>query len=217
MRRGQLPRAAEDAGAEDRAAGRGRFIGTSFQTCREGTLRGKGYLRERPPLLVAHGIGVNAVLERFQLLAACVAAVAARPGATAGRLPVSFTAAPDDDLGHAPAPAVVHATVRDGNYPLSTGTPRARETAWPSSGSCAGSRPRPLAPAERTSGSGSRLHSEAGALVALALRERETARARGDYASADSIRAPEGRRGGRRGHTGGPAMGTQETNWRNRR
>jgi cysteinyl-tRNA synthetase len=46
----------------------------------------------------------------------------------------------------------------------------------------------PLAPGWRTSDSGERLHSVVDALVALALRQRETARARGDYASADSIR-----------------------------
>jgi cysteinyl-tRNA synthetase len=46
----------------------------------------------------------------------------------------------------------------------------------------------PLDPAWRTSDQGERLRSVVDALVALALRQRETARARGDYASADSIR-----------------------------
>jgi cysteinyl-tRNA synthetase len=107
----------------------------------------------------------------------------------AGRLPISFAAALDDDLGVPTALAAVHATVRDGNYALSTGDTE-------SAGNClAQTRAMlgvlgldPLAPTWRTSDPGGRLHSVVDALVALALRERETARARGDYASADSIR-----------------------------
>ena len=95
----------------------------------------------------------------------------------------------DDDLGVPAALAAVHATVRDGNYALSTGNTE-------SIGTClAQTRAMltvlgldPLDPAWRTSDPGGRLHSVVDALVALALRERETARARGDYASADSIR-----------------------------
>jgi cysteinyl-tRNA synthetase len=111
------------------------------------------------------------------------------PAASAGRLPISFAAAMDDDLGVPAALAAVHATVRDGNYALSTGNTE-------STGNCL-AQVRvmlavlgldPLAPAWRTSDSGGRLHSVVDALVALALRQRETARARGDYASADSIR-----------------------------
>ena len=37
------------------------------------------------------------------------------------RLPLSFTAAMDDDLGVPAALAALHATVRDGNYALGTG------------------------------------------------------------------------------------------------
>jgi cysteinyl-tRNA synthetase len=46
----------------------------------------------------------------------------------------------------------------------------------------------PLAPAWQAGGADRRLRAVVDALVALALREREAARARGDYAAADSIR-----------------------------
>jgi len=108
------------------------------------------------------------------------------PSAT---LPISFVAAMDDDLGVPAALAAVHATVRDGNYALSTGNTE-------SAGTClAQTRAMlavlgldPLDPRWRTSDPDGRLHTVVDALVALVLRERETARARGDYASADSIR-----------------------------
>ncbi len=104
-------------------------------------------------------------------------------------LPISFAAALDDDLGVPAALAAVHATVRDGNYALSTGDTE-------SAGNClAQTRAMlgvlgldPLAGPWQAGDPGGRLHSVVDALVALALRERETARARGDYASADSIR-----------------------------
>jgi cysteinyl-tRNA synthetase len=111
------------------------------------------------------------------------------PEAQAARLPISFAAAMDDDLSVPAALAAVHATVRDGNYALSTGDSE-------SAGNCL-TQVRamlavlgldPLAPTWRTSDQGGRLHSVVDALVALALQQRETARARGDYASADSIR-----------------------------
>ena len=86
----------------------------------------------------------------------------------------------------------MHATVRDGNYALSTGN---RESA----GVCLRQTRTmlavlgldPLAPAwpEGEPGSGPhRLPEMVDALVVLALRQREAARGRGDYAAADSIR-----------------------------
>ena len=109
--------------------------------------------------------------------------------ALAAALPISFAAAMDDDLAVPAALAAVHATVRDGNYALSTGNTE-------SIGTCLTQTRAmltvlgldPLDPVWRTSDPGGRLHSVVDALVALVLRERETARARGDYASADSIR-----------------------------
>ena len=87
------------------------------------------------------------------------------------------------------AAAAVHAAVHDGNYALSTGnidsirTSLAQATAM-----LAVLGLDPPHPAWRTSDPDGRLHSVLDALVALVLRQRETARARGDYASADSIR-----------------------------
>ena len=87
------------------------------------------------------------------------------------------------------AAAAVHAAVRDGNYALSTGNIDSIRT------SLAQTRAMlavlgldPPHPAWRTRDPDGRLHSVLDALVALVLRQRETARARGDYASADSIR-----------------------------
>jgi cysteinyl-tRNA synthetase len=107
----------------------------------------------------------------------------------AAMLPISFAAAMDDDLGVPAALAAVHAAVHDGNYALSTGDTEGIGTCL------AQTRAMltvlgldPLDPGWQTSDQGGRLHSVVDALVALALRERETARARGDYASADSIR-----------------------------
>ena len=113
----------------------------------------------------------------------------ARGAAAAATLPISFAAAMDDDLAVPAALAAVHATVRDGNYALSTGNTE-------SIGTCLTQTRAmltvlgldPLDPVWRTSDPGGRLHSVVDALVVLVLRERETARARGDYASADSIR-----------------------------
>jgi cysteinyl-tRNA synthetase len=112
------------------------------------------------------------------------------PGsAPSATLPISFIAAMDDDLAVPAALAAVHATVHDGNYALSTGNAEIIRT------SLAQTRAMltvlgldPLDPAWRTSDADDRLHSVVDALVTLVLRQREAARARGDYASADSIR-----------------------------
>jgi cysteinyl-tRNA synthetase len=104
-------------------------------------------------------------------------------------LPISFAAALDDDLSVPSALAAVHATVRDGNYALSRGDQenaaaclrqaRAMLTVLGLD---------PLDRAWQAGDRDDRLRDVVDALVALALRQREAARARGDYASADSIR-----------------------------
>jgi cysteinyl-tRNA synthetase len=111
------------------------------------------------------------------------------PAAPAPELPFSFTAALDDDLGVPSALAALHATVRDGNYALNSGDEE-------STAAClAQARAMlavlgldPLAPAWQAGDADHRLREVVDALVELALRQREAARARGDYASADSIR-----------------------------
>ena len=106
-----------------------------------------------------------------------------------GALPISFSAAMDDDLAVPAALAAVHATVHDGNYALSTGNIEGIRTSLAQTGPCSrfSASTRSTPPGGQATPDG-RLHSVVDALVALVLRQRETARARGDYASADSIR-----------------------------
>ena len=104
-------------------------------------------------------------------------------------LPISFTAAMDDDLAVPAALAAVHAAVRDGNYALTAGDRDGIAACL--------ARVRvmlavlgldPLAPVWHESDSADRLYQAVDGLVTLALRQRGAARARGDYAAADSIR-----------------------------
>jgi cysteinyl-tRNA synthetase len=118
-----------------------------------------------------------------------VAGAAPPDGLFTPELPISFTAAMDDDLAVPTALAAVHATVRDGNYALTLGDTEGV------AGSLARVRSMlsvlgldPLAPVWQASDSADRLYRAVDGLVGLALQQRETARARGDYASADSIR-----------------------------
>jgi cysteinyl-tRNA synthetase len=104
-------------------------------------------------------------------------------------LPISFTAALDDDLSVSSALAAVHATVRDGNYALSRGDQENVAACLAQARAMlAVLGLDPLTPAWQAGGADDRLRAVVDALVALALRQREAARARGDYASADSIR-----------------------------
>jgi cysteinyl-tRNA synthetase len=104
-------------------------------------------------------------------------------------LPISFTAAMDDDLAVPAALAAVHATVHDGNYALSTGNRDSAVTCLAQvRAMLAVLGLDPLAPARRSGDADGRLREVVDALVGLALGQREAARARGDYASADSIR-----------------------------
>ena len=112
------------------------------------------------------------------------------PSAAAGpRLPISFTAAMDDDLGVPAALAAVHAAVRDGNYALTAGDREGAANCLEQVRSMlAVLGLDPLDPVWQTGDTGDRLYAAVDALVGLTLRQREAARARGDYASADSIR-----------------------------
>ena len=107
----------------------------------------------------------------------------------ASGLPISFTAALDDDLSVPSALAAVHATVRDGNYALSRGDQENAVTCLTQARAMLGVLGLdPLSPAWRAGDQDGRLRRVVDALVALALGQREAARARGDYAAADSIR-----------------------------
>jgi len=120
------------------------------------------------------------------------AGAGAGPG-LAAELPGSFRSAMDEDLGVPAALAAVHACVRDGNQALAAAD-------W------AGARASlvrlramldvlgldPLAPhwsgSPGASGSSGRLRDVVGSLVKLTLEQRDAARARRDYATADTIR-----------------------------
>jgi cysteinyl-tRNA synthetase len=107
-------------------------------------------------------------------------------------LPTSFRSAMDDDLGVPAALAAVHACVRDGNQALAASDKGGARTILlqvramldvlgldplaPHWSGAAGSR------------SDDRLRQVVGALVKLSLEQRDAARARRDYATADSIR-----------------------------
>jgi cysteinyl-tRNA synthetase len=103
-------------------------------------------------------------------------------------LPLSFTAALDDDLGVPAALAAVHAAVRDGNSALQEG--RTADV----HGSLAQLRAMlgvlgldPLAPPWADAG-GERMREIVQSLVQVALDQRESARARRDFATADALR-----------------------------
>jgi cysteinyl-tRNA synthetase len=106
-------------------------------------------------------------------------------------LPVSFRAAMDEDLGVPAALAAVHACVRDGNQALAAADQagvRASLVQVRAMLDVLGLDP--LAPHWSGPGDGSadRLRQVIGALVELTLRQRDAARARRDYATADAIR-----------------------------
>ena len=116
----------------------------------------------------------------------------ARPGEDdADGIPTSFRSAMDDDLAVPAALAAVHACVRDGNQALAASDKAGAR------GSLIRLRAMldvlgldPLAPhwSGAPAGSGDRLRQVVGSLVKLTLEQRDAARARRDYATADAIR-----------------------------
>jgi cysteinyl-tRNA synthetase len=127
-------------------------------------------------------------IERFVVRASEVLMGAADDGAPG--LPSSFRSAMDEDLGVPAALAAVHATVRDGNQALAAADKAAVRA------SLVHARAMldvlgldPLAPPwAGGSDAGDRLRDVIGSLVKLTLQQRDAARARRDYASADAIR-----------------------------
>ena len=116
-------------------------------------------------------------------------------GSDAAGLPVSFRTAMDEDLSVPSALAAVHACVRDGNQALA-GSDKAgvRASLARLRGMLGVLGLDPLAPpwsgpaGSGAPGSGERLRDVVGALVKLTLQQRDAARARRDYATADAIR-----------------------------
>ncbi|MFC4562730.1 cysteine--tRNA ligase [Nocardiopsis mangrovi] len=110
------------------------------------------------------------------------------PVEPAYRVPDSFAAALDDDLGVSQALAVVHGHVRDGNTALTEGAKeRVADHVAQARAMLAVLGLDPLS-AQWAGGDGSGLRDVVDALVAVALEQRQSARARKDYAAADGIR-----------------------------
>jgi cysteinyl-tRNA synthetase len=114
--------------------------------------------------------------------------VAADPTTAAG-LPAAFSAALDDDLGVPLAIAAVHDAVRDGNNALAAGDITRVTTRLAEVRAMLGVLGLdPLAEPWASRGPDDDLQQVVSALVSVALVQRQAARERGDYATADKIR-----------------------------
>ena len=126
----------------------------------------------------------------YRRLESFVRRAAERVGADAGNavLCADFTNALDDDLGTPAAVAAIHELVREGNTALADGNDAAVAGALGSVRAMLGVLGLdPLDPQWAT-GSDDRLAQATDGLVALALEQRQAARARKDFAAADAIR-----------------------------
>jgi len=111
-------------------------------------------------------------------------------------LPTSFRSAMDEDLAVPAALAAVHASVRDGNQALAAADKAAVRASLVQARAMLDVlgldplAPQWVGPAGGLpgSGSGDRLRNVVGSLVKLTLQQRDAARARRDYATADAIR-----------------------------
>ena len=126
----------------------------------------------------------------YRRIESFVKRAAERVGADAGErtLPDAFRAALDDDLGTPVAVAAVHDHVRDGNSALAADDDAATAAALGSVRAMLGVLG--LDPLDElwATGSDDRLAQATDGLVALALEQRQAARARKDFAAADAIR-----------------------------
>jgi cysteinyl-tRNA synthetase len=127
-------------------------------------------------------------IERFVTRAAEVvgAREAGAVGESADEQPGPFVAALNDDLGVPQALAVVHETVREGNQALDAGDNARVRTALASVRAMTGTLG--LDPLTWVRPGEEDLRPVVDALVKIALEQREAARARKDYATADTIR-----------------------------
>src|SRR6185437_10734282 len=133
-------------------------------------------------------------IERFVLRASEVLMGAADDDGAPG-LPVSFRSAMDEDLAVPAALAAVHASIRNGNQALAAADkPGVRASLVQARAMLDVLGLDPLAPpwadaaGSSGPGAGDRLRDVLGSLVRLTLQQRDAARARRDYATADAIR-----------------------------
>ena len=127
----------------------------------------------------------------YRRLESFVRRAAERVGADAGNavLCAAFTAALDDDLSTPAAVAVIHEMVHQGNTALTDGDDAAVAGALGSVRAMLGVLGLdPLDPVWATAGGDGRLGQVTHGLVALALEQRQAARARKDFSAADAIR-----------------------------
>ena len=128
----------------------------------------------------------------YQRIESFVRRAAERVGQDAGEsdLPAEFRAALDDDLGTPAAIAAVHEAVRQGNSALAADDDAAAAAGLGAVRAMLGVLGLdPLDPQWTESGGGDdRLVKATDGLVALALEQRQSARARKDFAAADAIR-----------------------------
>ncbi|MGY1724621.1 cysteine--tRNA ligase [Blastococcus sp. SYSU DS0533] len=128
--------------------------------------------------------------QAYRRIESFVKRAAERVGADAGApvLCADFGNALDDDLGTPAAIAAIHETVRQGNTALADGDERAVAGTLGSVRAMLGALGLdPLDP-QWAAGSDDRLAQATDGLVALALEQRQAARARKDFAAADAIR-----------------------------
>ncbi len=147
---------------------------------------------EYSPDALAEAVAAYRRIEGFVTRAAeaghSAASAPAAPGA--GALPARFAAALDDDLGVPQALAVVHEAVTEGNSALAAGdVAGAAKQAAAVRGMMSVLGLDPLAAHWSGPGADDGLRPVVDALVSVALRERQAARDRQDYAAADAIRA----------------------------
>jgi cysteinyl-tRNA synthetase len=144
------------------------------------------------PDALAEAVAAYRRIEGFVTRAAEAGHPAAAGPATpsTGTLPASFAAALDDDLAVPQALAVVHEAVTEGNSALAAGdVAGAAKQAAAVRGMMSVLGLDPLDAHWAGTGAGEALRPVIDALVGVALRERQAARDRKDYAAADAIRA----------------------------
>jgi cysteinyl-tRNA synthetase len=129
-------------------------------------------------------------IEGFVVRAAEALGGAGEVPLVAGNLPLSFTAAMDDDLGVPAALAAVHAAVRDGNTALQQGRlDDVRDSLAQVRAMLSVLGLDPLSePWTSSDNQSEQMREIVGALVQVALDQRQAARDRKDYATADALR-----------------------------
>jgi len=148
---------------------------------------------EYSPEALAEAVATYRGIEGFVLRANELTGGSAAPGTgtppAAGGWPAEFAAALDDDLGVPQALAVVHATVHAGNNALAAGDADATAAALASVRAMLGVLGLdPLAEPWASRGADDDLREVVDALVKGSLAERQAARERKDWATADAIR-----------------------------